>query len=112
MAPSTPYLSDLTRRFRAARAYAGIRLKDAAEELGTSERTLQRIEKGVNPVPPTYIAWAISRWQIPSWLLPGDASSPAAPDDAARQLADFSQRELDRDEREHPEEPGVGEGSS
>jgi DNA-binding XRE family transcriptional regulator len=110
MAASTPHLSDLTRRFRAARAWAGIELKDAAKELHTSESTLGRVEKGVYPVKPSWIAWARLEWKVPPWLLLGDAADQGDQDDAARRLADFSQRELDRDEREHPEEPGAGEG--
>ncbi len=112
MAATTTYPDDLTRRFRAARAYADIGLKEAADELGTSERTLQRIEKGEKAVPPPFVAYAITNWKVPSWLLPGDANSQGDQADAARRLADFSQRELDRDEREHPGEPDADEGTS
>lgn len=108
MATKTPYLSDLTRRFRAARAFAGIELKDAATELGTSTDTLRRIEQGAKPVPPPYVAWAIAQWRTPTWLLPGAAADQDARDDPVRGLEDLLPPSQDGPRDENQE----GEGGS
>lgn len=105
MATPTTDPADLTRRFRAARAYADVGLKEAADELETSERTLQRIEKGEKPVPATYVAWAISKWNVPSWLLPGD-------DDARDGLALGGQTLRGAAQRSADQRPGETEGDS
>jgi transcriptional regulator with XRE-family HTH domain len=96
MASPTPYLSDLTRRFRAARAYHGIELKDAARELGCSTDTLRRIEQGVKPIPPTYMSWAINEWATPDWLLPRDDDARAGLALGGRTLQGAGRRSADR----------------
>lgn len=108
MTPSTPHLSDRTRRFRAARAWAGIELKDAAKELGTSESTLGRVEKGVYPVKPSWIAWARLEWKVPDWLLPGVEADRGDRDDPVRGLEDLLPPSQDGSQDESLE----GEGGS
>lgn len=110
MVAKTPYLSDLTRRFRAARAFAGIELKDAAKELGTSTDTLRRIEQGAKAVPPPYIAWAIAQWRTPPWLLPGVEVDQGDRGDPVRGLEDLLPPSQDgpRDESPEGEEGSAG----
>jgi transcriptional regulator with XRE-family HTH domain len=113
MATKTPYLSDLTRRFRAARAFAGIELKDAATELGTSTDTLRRIEQGTKPVPPPYVAWAIAQWGTPTWLLPGAEVDRDDRDDPVRGLEDLLPPSQGEPRGESPEgEEGSAGGRS
>jgi transcriptional regulator with XRE-family HTH domain len=107
MGASTPYLSDLTRRFRAARAFHGIELKDAAAELGTSTDTLRRVEQGIKPIPPTYLSWAINEWKTPAWLLPGDGAGRDDSAGVARKLADLARQRQSEAESVPPEEGDV-----
>ncbi len=111
MAAQTSNLSELTRRFRAARAWAGIEAKDAARELGTSTSTLGRIEKGIYPVPPGFVAIALLKWDVPDWLLPGDAVDLAAQADGGQHLQEASQTYSDETPDESREEPGSDAGS-
>jgi hypothetical protein len=111
MAPATPYLTDLTRRFRAARAYHGIELKDAASELGTSTDTLRRIEQGVKPIPPPYMSWAINEWGTPDWLLPADDDARAGLALGGRTLLGAGQRNADQQQGETGEDSDALGGS-
>jgi transcriptional regulator with XRE-family HTH domain len=107
--PGPHHDSDRTRRFRAAIGWSGRNQESAAADLGVDARTLRRYEKGQSAVTVALMDSAIQKWDIPGWLLPGDASAQGNQGAAARQLADFSQRELDQAQRENPEEPGSAE---
>jgi len=106
MAAPTPYLTDLTRRFRAARAYAGVKQIEAATLLEISVRKLARIESGEKPVPRAFVALAISEWKVPPWLLPGEDADRDGLARGARNLREAAQRPPDPPPGESQEEPG------
>jgi transcriptional regulator with XRE-family HTH domain len=115
MASPDPVLSELATRFRAARRLAEVSLKDAADQLGISASTLERIEKGKKRLPAPYIAWAISEWKSPAWLLgewllSNPESGPTDRGLPGRRLADLARRQWDQGpEGRLAEEPGSQE---
>jgi transcriptional regulator with XRE-family HTH domain len=124
MASSDPVITELATRFRAARRLAEVSVKDAAEQLGISPSTLERIEKGKKQLPAPYIAWAISEWKSPPWLLgtwllsnpeqgPTDRGLPGRrmADLPGRRLADLAWTERDQGPGTVPEGPGAPESS-
>jgi transcriptional regulator with XRE-family HTH domain len=124
MASPDPVTSELATRFRAARRLAEVSIKDAADQLGISASTLERIEKGKKRLPAPYIAWAISEWETPPWLLgawlltkaengPTDGGLPGRrlANRPGRRLADLARTQQDQESDETPEEPGSAQVS-
>ena len=66
---------ELAQRFRAARFLAGISVKTAAEQLGVSASTLERMERGRRAIPAPFVIWAVEEWRPPAWVLPDPRSS-------------------------------------
>jgi DNA-binding XRE family transcriptional regulator len=84
---------EMAGRFRAARRLAEVGAQEAADQLGISRATLNRIEKGTSPLKQIYIAWAISEWKAPPWLLPREEDEDPR-ERTGRELAEHARRAL------------------
>jgi transcriptional regulator with XRE-family HTH domain len=89
--PDELRLSEVAKRVRAARAYAGLSIPELADELGVGAQTIKRVEAGTRR-PRRYELWGIADiCGLPRWFFEADLAS-VGPDDLGARVGELERR--------------------